>query len=187
MHIRAGTIDDIEQIVELANRIFGRNPKVEAQFKKWITSPDYNVSVATTRDDRVVGFASGHANSNLDPEKYLPYGQPVVDFLTNQKVGFLLTLATDSSFRKQGIGQALGGKLKAWLEDQNCTVLAGCSWVSGSVDNSLRIFEREGFEKLGESSDFMHQQSLTERMVCAVCGHPCRCAAIFYGLKTTRS
>jgi len=186
--VRKAQIEDVPEIVNLMNQIFGLNPKAEEQFKKWISNENFCVQIAKTKTihnspSRVVGIASCYVNPSLDPQKYASYGPAVVEFLKDQMVGFFLTLATEPQYRTKGIGLELAKMQRDWLLTKNCTVLVGTSWENGTQNNSSHLFKKGGFQNLGESREFMTQQSLQNGYECSICGHPCQCKAVFYGLK----
>jgi hypothetical protein len=43
------------------------------------------------------------------------------------------------------------------------------------------VFERMGFERLGDARDFFVERSAREGWRCPVCGNPCRCSATLFG------
>jgi GNAT superfamily N-acetyltransferase len=133
--------------------------------------------------DRLLGVTCVTINKSADLKKYECFGQRAIEFMTGQALGWFQLLAVDPEYRKSGIGKALALEQVQWLKQSGCNCLMGTSWQNGSQDNSRHLFEKAGFEKLGESREFLRKQSQETGYLCYVCGGPCQCNSILYGLR----
>jgi hypothetical protein len=111
------------------------------------------------------------------------FGDRALDFLESQTLGWFLTLAILPEYRQKKLGWNLASEQKNWLKSQGCTALVGSSWVSGSKDNSTYMFERAGFEKLGESQEFLRNQFRVAGAECGCGQKNCECKSVLYGMR----
>jgi ribosomal protein S18 acetylase RimI-like enzyme len=120
--------------------------------------------------------------TDIDLNKYRSFGAEALEFLKNQSAGWFLSLAVKSAYRKLGIGRKLSEMQFQWLKLKNCTMLVGSSWQSGSSDNSGHLYRSAGFQKLGESQEYLRVQSQQTGFICTVCKNECQCRSVLYGL-----
>lgn len=174
-------LSEVSFVSEFVNSIFGPNPKSIEIFSKWINESNYHVTTAKL-DSKIIGVSSSYFNEHPTLEKYIHFGERAVEFLRDQKVGWFLTLAVSPEFRKHRIGWNLAKKHFNWLKNQSCARIVGSSWITGSSDNSEHIFIKAGFEKLGESHEFLRSQLVQTGSTCSACGKiECECLSILYG------
>lgn len=178
--IRRAAKEDVSEIVEFMNSVFGLNPQAGKSFLEWVDGEKFNVVVARS-DGELVGVSAVSVQENLADE-YVCFGNGALDFLRDRLAGVFLTLAVAPKLRRLGIGKQMGLEQVQWFREKRCDVLVGSSWQSGSCDNSSHLFEGAGFQKLGESVEYLRQQSQRTGLKCSVCGGECSCKSIFYGL-----
>lgn len=175
---------DIPQIKSLMENVFGPFPKLEELFAKWITQEQYSVQIAKLQD-KVVGVSTWCIKADNDFSKYETFGKKALDFMNDQKIAWVVNLAVYPEYRKNKIGQRLSLAQFNWLKKQNCSVVVGSSWVNGSNDHSQHLYIKAGFEKLGESKEFLRLQ-MQHGATCAVCKtSECNCNSILYGVKAS--
>jgi ribosomal protein S18 acetylase RimI-like enzyme len=183
--IQKADVSDIAQIQCIMESTFGAFPRIEELFTKWITQEHYSVQVAR-QEQIVVGVSTWGVIRGNDFSKYECFGDKALSFIKNQNAALIINLAILPEYRRNKIGQRLALASLNWSKEQNCSVIFGSSWVSGSDDNSQHLYHKAGFEKLGESKDFMKQQQLQNGATCAVCKTSnCNCMHILYGAKVS--
>jgi len=96
---------------------------------------------------------------------------------TEEPIGWLRAGVVDPAVRGQGIGdQGVKAGLE-FLRQKGCRAAYAVSWVSGTGQQSDGVQARNGFTRLGVIANYW-SDVLDYRGFCAVCGKPCRCAAI---------
>lgn len=173
---------DLPQICELMNSTFGVNPQVEDTFRSWIEKDSFAVFVAT-QNGEIIAVSACCVKTDIDLSKYESFGTEALAFLKDRNAGWFLSLAVKPTYRKLGIGRKLGEMQLQWLKLKNCTTLVGSSWQSGSLDNSEHLYRSAGFQKLGESQEYLRAQSQQTGFTCTVCKNECLCRSVLYGLE----
>ena len=164
--------------VELLNGTQGRDFFPSDYLEKRTADPKSLVLVALD-DSQVVGLGVAQVIDQFD--FYLPFNQNIVSELTGKKVGSFSTLCIQECLQGRGIGQLLSHKRMQWLQEQNCDVVVGVSWVSGLAHTSNRVFEKMGFSPVKEVPEFFKEMSLETPFIYPGCGEPpCTCSAIMY-------
>lgn len=174
---------DIQQIKLLMESVFGPFPKLEEIFEKWITNNQYSVQIARV-EEKIIGVSTWCYKLDNDFSKYESFGKNALDFLSDQKVAWIVNLAVYPEYRRNKIGQRLSIAQFDWLKKQECSVVVGSSWVNGSNDHSQHLYLKAGFVKLGESNTFLRGQ-MQHGAICSVCKtSDCSCNSILFGMKT---
>lgn len=165
------------------NSTFGVHPNQREIFEKWIHDPKYIVHVGRA-NERLIAVAASNINNSQDFSQYEVFGSSAVKYLKKNKLGSFLNLAVHPEFRKKKIGLQMANAQVEWLLTNGCTALVGTSWVSGSNDNSEHLFEKAGFEKLGESALFLRRQLKESAITCSSCKKAdCDCMSILYAIE----
>jgi len=176
---------DLDQLCELVQNSFGPNPKTNEIWGKWIKDPSRHVTIARI-NERLLGVCASYINEKPDLSKYELFGESALNFLRNQKLGWFLTLAVAPEHRRSRIGWRLAKEHYVWLKAQGCTALVGSSWVTGSQDNSGHMFIKSGFQKLGESQEFLRNQLKGTGSKCSAClKTECVCTSVLFGQHLT--
>lgn len=146
-----------------------------------VSNPDCFVSAAVY-EEKIIAIAVAQLLSDF--EYYENFKPGISVELKKKKVGSFSTLCVHEKFQAQGLGQKLSHERINWLRSRNCQTVLGVSWVSGSPNNSSRVFEKVGFKKINELANFFVESSLKNPFICPTCGNPpCRCSAILYSLE----
>lgn len=185
INIKAAELSDLVQIKDLMESVFGPFGKLEELFTKWITQPQYSVFVAQT-DNKIIGVSTWSLKTDNDYTKYESFGPQSIDFMKNKKSAWVVNLAIYPEYRKNGIGTKLALAQFDWLEETNCEIVIGSSWVNGSEDNSQHLYLKAGFKILGESSEFLRTQ-LQNGAMCSICKTTeCNCNSILFGIEAEK-
>jgi ribosomal protein S18 acetylase RimI-like enzyme len=181
--MRKAIFDDIQQIKLLMEKTFGPFSETEKLFSNWIA--DKNSSVCCAFDGKkLIGVCTWKIKENTDYSKYSCFGSKAIEFMKSRRSVWVLNLAVDTQYRKSGVGTSLSLAQINWLKNTDAEIVLGSSWVSGSDDNSAHLYSKAGFEKLGESDEFLRSQ-MQNGAECAVCKSPdCACKSLFFGITT---
>lgn len=177
-------LSDIDQIKSLMDSVFGPFPKLEELFTKWITQDRYNVVVAKI-NEKVIGVSTWCLKPDNDFSNYESFGAQALEFMKSHKLAWAVNLAVYPKYRRNKIGQQLSLAQLRWLNEQDCTAVVGSSWINGTNDHSQHLFLKAGFNKLGESKEFLRLQ-MQNGAICSVCKtSECNCSSILFGVKTS--
>lgn len=181
--ILSATLEDIPQIQNLMDSIFGTYPTLSELLHKWIQEPDTNVVVAKY-NNHVIATSTWVIKPELDLNRYEVFGPQALAFLKQQRSGLVLNLAVSPEFRRMNIGKQISVAQLAWLKQQNCDIIIGVNWDNGRDDNSRYLYQKAGFQKLGEDRSYLKKQLLQTGASCSVCqSKDCNCNSILYGIK----
>jgi ribosomal protein S18 acetylase RimI-like enzyme len=184
--LRKANLSDLQSIKTLMESVFGPYGRIEEMFTKWITNDQYSVRLALV-DEIVVGVCSWSIKLDEEFSKYESFGPKAIDFIVGKKSAWVVNLAVAPDFRKQGLGKKLASAHLDWLKSSCCDVVVGSSWVNGSLDNSQHLYLKSGFQKLGESREFLREQLQGNGAICAVCNtSDCSCNSIFFGIEVRK-
>ena len=151
-------LSDIDQIKSLMEGVFGPFPKLEGLFTKWVTQDQYNVVVAKI-NEKVIGVSTWCLKLENDFSKYESFGAQALEFLKAHKLAWAVNLAVYPEYRRNKVGQQLSFAQLQWLKKQNCSAVVGSSWVNGTEDHSQHLYLKAGFNKLGDSKEFLRLRS----------------------------
>lgn len=152
------------------------------------TSIDDPLSYVTAIFDENKIIAISIAKVINEFDFYEPFLPGIGETLSKKIVGSFSTLCVSEEYQGQGLGLTLSLERLRWLKQRNCEVIVGVSWVSGKENNSARLFEKVGFQKVKQLDDFFIEGSLKNPFICPTCGKPpCKCPAILYRLNLTQS
>lgn len=173
---------DLTQICDLMNATFGVNPQAQKTFRSWIEKDSFAVFVAI-QDQKIIAVSACCVKPDVDLTKYDSFGPAAISFLKERNIGWFLCLAVKPEHRKLGIGRKLGEMQSQWLKSKKCAILVGSSWQSGNSDNSGHLYKSASFLKLGESREYLREQSQQTGFICKVCRGECHCRSILYGME----
>ena len=146
--------------------------------EKRIEEPESQVLGAFDRE-KLIGIAIAQMINEFS--FYLPFDPEIEKKLSGKKVGSFSTLCFLDEYRGLGLGQKMSHHRLAWLNQKDCDVIVGVSWVSGLAHTSDRVFVKMGFEKVKRVENFFYQSSIEKPFVCPGCGEPpCTCPAEFF-------
>jgi hypothetical protein len=183
--IRKAEISDIPQIKLLMESVFGTFTRMEEMFTKWITHEQYSVQIAV-ENENIVGVSTWSFKLDDDYSHHASFGEYALSYLRDKKSAWVVNLAIALSLTNQGYGRKLCLAHIDWLRNARCEVIVGTSWVNGSEDNSQHLYLKSGFEKLGESKEFMRGQ-MELGGTCAICKTAeCHCKSIFFGVEAEK-
>lgn len=174
--------NDLQEIAHLMNRTFGENPNAEIRFKQWISDPAFSVLIAKCQQ-KLIAVSAVKFSTELSENIRNSFHPDRLAVFKKQKIGWYLALAVQPEFRQQGIGNELSMQQLQWLKQQDCSFIAGTSWVSGSVDNSSHLYLKYGFEKIDESAIHLNNESKREKYKCTVCAGECQCRSILFAKR----
>lgn len=167
--------------VDLLNRTQGQDLFDPDYLEKLVDTQNARVFAAFD-DQRLIGI--GVAQIINEYSYYLPFQANIIQELQNKKVGSFSTMAVKETHQGKGIGKLISNARMNWLQEMNCDVVVGVSWVSGLAHTSDRVFENTGFKKVSYVSDFYKQSSIEKPFYCPGCKvQPCACGAVFYKLE----
>lgn len=160
--------EHIESLLCIGDECLGRGYLVAADFLI-----DNGFCFGAFNADKLVGFALSYIVTKDDVLQLSKYK------IAGTIVHLLKTVAVLPPFQRMGIGDALFGASLKMAEAKGCSASLGYGWLyNGSVPSS-RLFEKHGFQKGAEITDFWFHDSLLKRYQCAICGAPpCRCSAV---------
>ncbi|MCB9740339.1 MAG: GNAT family N-acetyltransferase [Deltaproteobacteria bacterium] len=178
---------DGPEVEALLGATFGPREDQLTLFDTWLVDPARVVQIARSADSARTLLGVGVA-SILNERGLAGYSRIRPDlptWLADRRAGSLQTLAVHPTARRTGVGRALAAAMVQWLRSREVEVLLGVSWQHGGADNSARLYEAAGFERLGTSATFFAEEQARSGQPCAVCGTPCRCEAWLFGALRT--
>ncbi len=135
--------------------------------------------VGAWRGDELLGVCITQALVPDDNDYYDTFGQKAHDLLEGKVVGSLEGIAVTDGHRGQGLGTALTERSLEWSRSLDCDMSVAIAWL-GSPAPAWPIFERLGFDTLGESTTVYTDDSTENGWSCPVCGNPCHCTGRLY-------
>lgn len=173
---------DFEEATELVAEALGPGWYNVAKFETMSQAPNARLLGARDEAGKLLGVANAVCLATEDLAFYRAFGD-AADVLEGKRVGALSLSAVAPSMRGRGLGSALMRERLAWLRQQGCDYAVGISWQSGLTHTSKTVFDRYAFTTLATSDTFFERESQKYGYGCPVCGSPCRCRALFYGLS----
>ena len=169
----------IDVALDLMNRTQGQGLFGDSYLRKKISRSDAAVFIGRIGDEFV---AVGCVEVIEDFGYYKPFDPNIAGTLQGKKVGSLCCLSVREELQRKGIGQALTKCRLRWLTAQGCDFALGVSWLSSLAHTSKRLFEKQGFEAMGEVEEFYKQDAIKHPFDCPGCQRqPCECSAILFG------
>lgn len=170
-----------DEALDLLNRTQGVGLFKMDYLTKSIEDPDSYVT-AIFDENKIIAISIAKVIDEFS--FYEPFVPDISETLAKKTVGSFSTLCVSEEYQGKGLGMRLSLERLRWLKERNCEVIVGVSWVSGKENNSARLFEKVGFEKVKQVDDFFYESSLKNPFICPSCGNPpCKCPAILYRLN----
>jgi N-acetylglutamate synthase-like GNAT family acetyltransferase len=144
-----------------------------------------NFSILVLFDDQknLAGISAGAVQEKIDPEKYETFGSQALEYFRGKRVGWIYTMAIRPDLRRNGLAEMLGREQLRVFKEKRADILMGVSWSNGTDANSSHLFSKGGFEKLGESREFIRIQNRQTGRQCLNCSGECQCLTTLYGLQ----
>lgn len=174
-----------DEALDLLNRTQGVGLFKMDYLTRSIHDPDSYVT-AIFDGSKIIAISIAKVINEFD--FYEPFVPGISETLSNKIVGSFSTLCVSEEYQGKGLGFKLSLERLRWLKHRNCEVIVGVSWVSGKENNSARLFEKVGFQKVKQLNDFFVEGSFKNPFICPTCGKPpCKCPAILYRLNLPQS
>ena len=93
-------------------------------------------------------------------------------------VGFIILIATDEKYRRQGIAKKLLKKALKSQKESGAKAVGVFAWQGSPENSSERFFEANGFDKIEMHISpwlTISKELGPEGYWCPVCGNPCKC------------
>lgn len=179
--IRPFTQADFTDIISIANKRFGDDYLSLNELHAYLNNNN-KIGIVAFVNNEIVGFALAQICNFDELMKLVLYDQDWFkeEFLDNQTIGILKTIAVDNNFSNQGIGTALT-KYRMEILNKKCNIILAISWEHEQDVFNSKLLEKFGLSLKRKIENYWREDSLQKGYNCEICGAPpCRCTALTY-------
>jgi|GEM_PF-841062 len=174
--------DDINEILIIADKLFGYNYLTKPEVQSYINDND-KISIVSGNDVEITGFQLMQIGK---PENIIATMLSEQEwfrklFSKHQLIGVLKTIAVKEECHNQGVGTLLTKKSLEILKKKTDFIISVC-WDNNGENSITKILEKFNMKLIRQIDEYWKDDSIKKNYSCKICGAPpCRCNALIYG------